>query len=155
MTTREFTLQPALAHRTRMEEVCQMELAEAEVAYEHECRVLNLLCDLERLGYEELEREQLQGQLDMGTIDIYLRDLQMLQKKIDEQQRTVDAMVSSVEEKRQALIEAAKEKKALEKLKEKHDKEAAQALNRAENKLLEEIATSQFHRRRTGVEQLV
>lgn len=155
MTTREFTLQPALTHKKRLEEICQMELAEAEIAHEHERRVLNLLSDLERLGYEELARQQSHGQLDITTINIYLYDLQTLQKKIDEQMRILDSLAATVLQKREALIGAAKEKKALEKLKEKHERELAQALGRAENKLLEEIATSQFNRRKIGLEQLV
>ncbi len=155
MTTRGFTLQPALTHKKRLEEICQMELAEAEIAYGHERRVLSLLGDLERMGYEELERQQGQGQLDITTINIYLYDLQTLQKKIDEQTRILDSLAATVRQKREALVGAAKEKKAMEKLKEKHERELTQALGRTENKLLDEIATSQFNRRKIGLEQLV
>ncbi len=151
---REFTLQPALAHKKKIEEVRQMELAEAELAYEHGRRVLNLLSDLERLGCEELERHQGQGQLDIGSINIYLQELQALQKKIDEQTHLLGSLNATVQQRREILVEATKEKKALEKLREKHDKEVTQALGRAENKLMEEIATSQFHRRKVGLEQL-
>ncbi len=150
MTTLQFTLQPALTHKKRLEEICQMELAEIEVTYEQERRVLDLLAQTERLGYQELQTQQEPGELDIGLINIYMYDLQTLQRRIEEQLALLEIIAENSRLKREELIEVSKDKKALEKLKEKHLKDIAQTMTRAENKVMEDIATSQFHRRKVG-----
>lgn len=150
MMTREFALQPALTHKKRLEDVCQMELAELEVAYDEERRVLDLLFQVERSGYQELQTHQKPGELDVGLISICMYDLQTLQRRIEEQLALLEVLSDKAEQKREELIEVSKEKKALEKLKEKHLKDISQAATRAENKIMEDIATSQYHRRKTG-----
>ncbi len=148
MGTREFNLQPALSYKERLEDICQMALAEIEAAYAREYQVLEMLRELEKLGYQELERQHVMGKLDMGAINVHFGDLQALQRRIHQQMVVLDDLGQKAESKREELIEISKERKALEKLKEKHQKKVAQATVRAENKFMEDIATAQFLRRR-------
>lgn len=150
MLTREFTLQPALSYKTRLEEMRQMELAEIEIAFQQECHVLEALSQIEQAGYRELEQQHLTGQLNMDAIALYLFDLQTLQRRIEQQLTLLEDLSRRIGEKRGELIEASKEKKALEKLKGKYQKEIAQARAMTENKTMEDMATSQFHRRKMG-----
>ena len=148
MLTREFNLQPALSHKQRLEEICQMELAEIEQSYARERRVLELLGELEQLGYEELELQHRLGKLDVAAIGLSFGDVQALQRKLEQQMLVLKDLDEKVQRKREELVEISKAKKALEKLKEKHDIELTQAETRTENKVMDEIATAQFHRRR-------
>lgn len=124
-----------------------MELAEMEMAYAREHRRLGELVGMERRGYSELRREHAREKLDLGVINACFADLQAIQEKIERQAQVLQDLAERARRKRDELIEIAKEKKALEKLKEKHERELAEALARAENKVLQDIATSQFHRR--------
>lgn len=148
MITREFNLQPALSYKERLEEICQMALAEIEATFTREYQVLELLYELEKAGYQELEQQHCLGQLDVGTIGAYFGDLHSLQGRIERQLAVLKDLAEKSKQKREELIEIAKEKKALEKLKEKHQKKVVQAMVRAENKLMDDIAISQFLRHR-------
>ena len=148
MLTHEFNLQPALSHKQRLEEISQMELAELEQSYARERRALELLCELERLGYEEINQQHGSGNLNVAAIGLSFSDLQALQKRLEQQMFVLQDLANKIEHKREELIEISKERKALEKLKEKHARKVAQAMIRAENKIMDEIATSQFYRRR-------
>ncbi|MCL5264140.1 MAG: flagellar export protein FliJ [Chloroflexi bacterium] len=148
MLTREFNLQPALSHKQRLEEICQMELAEIEQSYARERRALQLLDELERLGYEELDQQHGSEKLNIAAIGVSFGDLQMLQKRLEQQLLVLQDLADRIQRKRQELIEISKAKKALEKLKEKHETRIAHAAMKAENKIMDEIATSQFYRRR-------
>lgn len=147
MQAQEFSLQPALSHKQRLEEVCQMELADLEMAYMREYQTLDLLIDLERRGCEDLHQRHQRGRLDLGLIDVCFYDLQTLQRRIAQQAMVLQELTDKVQRKRDELIEISKDKKALEKLKEKHEKVIAESLAKAENKIMQDIATSQFHRR--------
>jgi flagellar protein FliJ len=148
MVTREFSLQPALDHKERQEEICQMELAEIEMNRSRERRILDLLGNLEKVGYRELERQHVIGSLDVCGIGLSFGDLETLQKRIESQLQVLDELSEQARQKRDELIEITKDKKALEKLKEKHEKAIAKAISRAETKVLDDITTAQFHRRK-------
>jgi flagellar export protein FliJ len=148
MQTRAFTLQPALSHKERCEDICQIQLAEIEAVYAREHRVLNLLLSLERLGYDELEKKHLVGKLDVGVIGLCFDDLHHLTRRIEKQRALLSELDDQVQRKREELIEIAKERRALEKLKEKFERERARAVRKAENAAMEEIAVVQSHRRR-------
>lgn len=150
MATRQFSLQPALSYKERLEDVCQMALAEIEASYAREHSIFDLLSELERKGYRELEHQHRLGELDVAMISACFGDLQELQKKIERQLVILNDLAEKAERKREELIEISKEKKALERLKEKHERKVAQAMMRAENKFMDDIATSQFHRRQMG-----
>lgn len=154
MQTRKFRLQPVLSHKERLEDICQTELAAIEIAHARERHVLELLNELERRGLEQLDSQHGVGRLDVDSIALYFYNLQTLQDRIEQQQIALERLAEKAEKKRAQLIEISKEKKSLEKLKEVHDKEVARAEAKAENKILEDIATTQFHRhRRNRIEQ--
>jgi flagellar export protein FliJ len=129
-----------------LEEICQIELAELEMGYRREQNTLHLLLDVEERGLVDLARQHGEERLNLGIIGACFHDLQSLQRRIDGQIVTLQNMAESIRRKRDELIEVSKEKKALEKLKEKHEREIADSLNRAENRVMQDIATSQFHR---------
>lgn len=85
----------------------------------------------------------------MAAIGAFFSELQSLQKKTERQLLVLQELAGKVRQKRDELIEVSKEKKVLEKLKEKHETKVAHELKKAEGKIMEDIATSQFHRRKT------
>lgn len=153
MVTREFSLQPVLTYKERLEDLCQMALAEIEAAVAREHRALELLFEMQRLGYQELEGHHRSGQMDIGAISVSFGDLQALENQIERQLATLTHLTSKAQQKRAELLEISKEKKALEKLKEKHTRHIAKAMAREENKAIDEIATSQFHRRKKSEQE--
>jgi flagellar FliJ protein len=148
MQENEFSLQPVLSHKERLEDICQMELAEVEGAYFQECRRLELLREIERLEYEELQHQHDRADLDLGTIGVCFNDLNATQRRIELQLLLLQDLAEKVQRKRAQLIEISKDKKALEKLKEEHRKRIARAINRAEIKIADDIVTSQSYRLR-------
>ncbi len=150
MQTAEFNLQPALAFKQRLEDICQMELAEIEVAHARERQFLEMLVEQEIRGCQEIEHRQLSGHLDVASIRLGFGDLQAIEKRIEQQLRVLGELAERRRLKQARLLEIAKERKALEKLKEKHEKRMASAVARSENKIMADIALTQYRRQGVG-----
>ncbi len=148
MANGRWTLQPALSHKQRLEDICQMELAKVEVAHARERRMLEQLMAVECQAYEALRRQHMLTELDLGMIDRSFAELRALQRRIEWQLVVLQDLAETVRQRREELLEVTKEKKALEKLKEKHERELAHAMALAEEKAMQDIATTQYHRRK-------
>ncbi len=150
MASNEFSLQPALDYKQRLEEICQMDLAKIETIYRQEDEALRRLADQEEQSYNALSSQHGQASLDLGAITTGFAGLRSLQHRIERQTKVLQELAQEMEKKREELVEISKEKKALEKLKEKHEREVARTIAVAEDKAMQEIATAQFHRRRVS-----
>ncbi|WP_305045782.1 flagellar export protein FliJ [Geoalkalibacter sp.] len=141
----QFKLQPVLNYRQILEDQAKQELA----------RSLQQEADLlERITAEEQELESLYQEYEQRQqIGISCEAMLLFQNRISHKVESVARMVESMERlrrqilhKRQELTEASREKKLLEKLKEKNEQEFQQELKRREGIVLDEVAV-QFHRR--------
>lgn len=134
----EFSLQKVLDYRQRREEQAIRAFAEAQVQLMHEQAVLHhLLIERE----ECLRRSHRRQRLTVDLLDVEQTYLSALEKRIEVQRERVAEAEKVLEEKREALIEAQRERKALERLREKHYEQWRQQLLRAEQKALDDLAT--------------
>lgn len=135
----EFRLEQVLKFRKEVEKMQQLELAQAK--QQHETARDRLKS--EKSALEELEQELAQRQLS----GIEAKDLQLYgdfsRRKLQEIQQIRESLVGlekMVQEKREALLTAAKEKKALEVFKEKKLRDLRLDQLNKERAFLDEIA---------------
>ncbi|WP_305043688.1 flagellar export protein FliJ [Geoalkalibacter sp.] len=141
----QFKLQPVLNYRQILEDQAKQELARS---LQQEAELLG------RLTAEEQELEQLYRDYEQRQrAGIGCAEMLLFQNRISHKVETVARLLDAMERlrqqivrKRQGLTEASREKKLLEKLKEKNDEEFQQELKRREGIVLDEVAV-QFHRR--------
>ena len=141
-----FNLEPVLNHRRLVEETLQKDLAILKIS---------LIDENERLITYEKSRVQLLEELQQiqkeGTttsdILLYLPFIEQVSKDIERQKKRVLELEEKVEQNLKDLLEATKNKKALQKLKEKAFKTYNQKLIKNEQEFLNEVAVSQFNRR--------
>ena len=141
-----FNLEPVLNHRRLVEETLQKDLAISKIS---------LIDETERLITYEKNRDQLLEELQQiqkeGTttsdILLYLPFIEQVSKDIERQKKRVLELEKQVEQNLKDLLEATKNKKALQKLKEKAFKTYNQKLIKNEQDFLNEVAVSQFNRR--------
>jgi len=127
--TFKFRLQTVLDYKIRCEEQEQRILAEKK----------------EILAQELMEKSE-KGILDIVELKMYHEQQKQLRKEIAAQEIRVQQAAADVELQRMKLLEATKEKKTYEKLKEKHHGEYLVEVAAEEQKLLDEIATTKFNR---------
>ncbi len=141
-----FNLEPVLNHRRLVEETLQKDLAILKIS---------LIDENEKLLTYEESRVKLLGELQQiqkeGTttsdILLYLPFIEQVSKDIERQKKRVLELEKKVEQNLKDLLEATKNKKALQKLKEKAFKTYNQKLIKNEQDFLNEVAVSQFNRR--------
>lgn len=143
-----FGLNSVLKHRQRLEDVAQREYAEARMAVEA------CLAKMEAM-YQRIDeiREEIGEAQKNGARDSVMAILEM-EKFINGQKLRIEmlrmearALLVIAEDKQEALIEAAKEKKVLVKLKEKRLLEYREILNQMETKNLDEQNVMRHNRR--------
>jgi flagellar FliJ protein len=135
----KFPLNAVLKHRKRLEEVAQKEYAEARQAVEDCLRAIEAMyqrmdevraeiSDAEKQGSREKMQEILQMDNFLHGQKIRIETLRLHARQL----------LATAEEKQEALVLAAQEKKVLVKLKEKRLKEYHQWLREIETKNLDE-----------------
>lgn len=112
-----FALEPVLEHRKRIEEERQQELAIAQHALNEATAELLTLHDRFR-QHSNILREDHKS-FDVETLRLHYAHLEFLDRAITDQEGVVALRKSEHEAARRVLLVAAKEKKALEKLKER------------------------------------
>lgn len=141
-----FKLQALLNHRRHQEEVSQKELAEAQrelsAAQEYLRRLRNEKHDHVRVLQDR------QKELHTATdILIYLKHIDQLSRKIEEQREQVNRASRNVRRKRTELITIVKKRKTLEKLKENERLAYQQKMMQTERKFNDEVATARHFRK--------
>lgn len=135
----EFSLQKVLDYRQRREEQAIRAFAEAQAQLLHEQAVLHKLV-VER--EECLRRSHRRQRLTVDLLDVEQTYLSALEERIEAQRERVAEAEKVLEERQEALIEAQRERKALERLREKHYEQWRQEILRIEQKALDELATA-------------
>ena len=141
-----FRFQRILKIKERMEEARKIALGKV-------IAVLNLeqerLADLEqtRMLYRQGGRELLALQLDPSLLSLNVSYLQRLQREIQEQRVRIQQVEKAVEEKRQELVEATKERRVYEILKERAVEDYRREQKRQERIMLDEVGGQLYMRR--------
>lgn len=134
-----FGLEAVLKHRRRLEELAQREYAEAQAAV-NEC--LGRLEAMYRRGDEV--REEIRAAQARGDLEI-VREMETFlsgQKiRIETVRLEARGLLEVAEEKQEALVAAAREKKVLDKLREKRLAEYRAKLREMETKELDDLTT--------------
>jgi len=147
-----FQLEGVLRHRERIEQNRQRELAvvQAEMTrLERELAAMN--DDLQR-STAEVRDHHLVGRLDMQYLAAHRRYMLGMQRKVIALAETMGQQKQRVEQARAALAEASKQKKILEKLRERQHQQWAAGLARAEANALDELSTQMSFRELESVE---
>lgn len=145
MSKFKFKLETVLKVKTRIEDLRKIELGEAELKREKARLELGRWQD-EVEANIRIYREKFQKRIIPEEANSYHRYLTWLNRQVDLALLKLQECQREVDNCRQRLIEAAKEKKVLEKLKEKaYQAYQAEQLN-AEIKFLDELGTGRYIR---------
>jgi flagellar export protein FliJ len=141
----KFKLETVLKVKTRLEDLRKRELQKAEVARQQAKMQLESR-QAEVADTIKTYRESCQKKLDVYQAINYHKFLIWQNKQVELADRHLNNCIDKVAQTRQQLVEAAKEKKTVEKLKEKaFENYKAEELN-LEIKFLDELGTGQFTR---------
>ncbi len=141
----KFKLETVLKVKTRVEDLRKIELREAEFRRE-KARLELSRCQAEVEVNIELYREKFRQRINPEEANSYHQYLKWLNLQVDLALLKLEECEREVAVRRERLIEASKEKKILEKLKEKAYQEyQAEQLN-MEIKFLDELGTGRYIR---------
>lgn len=139
MAKDEFRLEQVLKYRKEAERVRQLELAAARLEQESaQDRLKNERSALDKLSREYSQR-QLDG-IDAAELQLFGNFTMRKKKEIRGIRESLVGLEKVVQEKRDLLVAAAKEKKALEVFKEKKMRDLQQERMGKERDFLDEIA---------------
>jgi flagellar FliJ protein len=136
-----FKLEPVLRQRLHLEKEKQRELAliqQQMVALQQELRGLN---DAVQSAATDVRDNRLVGRLDMAFLAAHRRFMAAMQRKGMELVQRMALVQRQVEEAQKALADAARQRKAMEKLREKHLARWKQEQDRLEMLASDELNT--------------
>lgn len=145
----QFRFEALLNARRHAEECLQKEFSEARRTLADEQSILKEKKSNRRHCLQEQQRKQRQGFRGPDMM-LFLAYLQRLERDIDVQQKRVASAERKAGQKRQALIEAVKKRKIIEKLKEKDQESHRQALAEAERKFIDDVAARNYSSARSN-----
>lgn len=137
----EFQLEGVLSHRERIEKDRQRDVAAAVaemVRLEAELQALNR--DVQQ-STADVRNNHLVGRLDLGFLAAHRRYMLGMQRKVVALAERMGQQRVAVDAARRALAEASKQKKIIEKLKERQQQRWAASLARAEANAMDELTT--------------
>jgi flagellar FliJ protein len=144
----QFRFETLLATRRHAEDALQKELSDAKRALAAEQTLLRESKEAHRRSMLELRQRQSEG-FHAQDLLLFGSFLERLAREIDARMKRVAAAERRVNQKRVLLVEAMKQRKVLEKLREKDERDFQQALARSEQKFIDEVATGR-HARHAG-----
>lgn len=141
-----FRLETVLTQRRHVEESFQKELADARLELSAAQAVLRETKDTRRQCTREMRRKQ-RARFRADDMLLYYPYLERLKQEIELHVKRVAAAERKVAQKRQALLEAMKKRKILDKLKEKQFQTHLKAEAVREQWSTDESAAQQYSRR--------
>jgi flagellar FliJ protein len=141
-----FRFETVLAQRRHVEESFQKELAEARQQLSAAQAVLREAKETRRQCMREMRRKQ-RDRFRADDILLYYPYLERLTQEIELHMKSVAAAERKVAQRRQALLEAMKKRKILDKLKEKQFQTHLKAEAGREQRFTDESAAQQHARR--------
>jgi len=138
-----FNLESLLNHRRYQEEILQKELAGLKVRLAAEKDKLWVLRQKKRKTVQQLQEKQTDGHL-VSEIKLFVDFLDQLSKEMEAQRENVLEAERNFSLKRRDLIAAMKERKTLDRLKEKGLQAYEQEQFKKERSFMDEVASRQF-----------
>ena len=135
----QFRLQKVMQARQFKEEIAKKNLAAAQTALKEDLQFLERLEALHRDAMIQMEAH-IEGQVNVADVLLDIAYISSLSEEIAAQQRKIVQRTEEVERKRQMLVEASKDKKMLERIRERRYLAYLQEANRAEQAVIDEIA---------------
>jgi flagellar FliJ protein len=136
-----FKLDGVLRHRERVEEDRQRELAIVQAELSRLQAMVRGIEEEMQKSTADVRDNHLVGRLNMAYLAAHRRYMLGMQRKGMDLLETVNAQQARVNEARAALAEASKQKKILEKLRERHKERWVADVARAEASAADELAT--------------
>lgn len=139
MASMNFELEQVLKYRLEIERLRKQEFATAKQGFEHAHEVLKQ----EELLTNELSREfsQRHGELEcIEEMRMYADFFARKREEIKSQKEQIDYLGRVMNDRREHLLDATKDKKVLESLKEKKAQEFRLAMDQKEQAFMDEIA---------------
>lgn len=140
-----FNLQVLLDYRKRIEEGFQIELSLIQRELENARQAL-LSSQQEKTHYEEELAEREAREVNLQESILYRDYLRGIRKKIQEQRDRVATIKIEFDKKQEELLAATKNRKVLEKVKEKHAKEFMEELQKQERAFVDEVGIRRYQR---------
>jgi flagellar FliJ protein len=140
-----FNLQVLLDYRKRIEEGFQIELSLIQRELENARQAL-LSSQQEKTHYEEELAEREAREVNLQESILYRDYLRGIRKKIQEQRDRVASIKIEFDKKQEELLAATKNRKVLEKVKEKHAKEFMEELQKQERAFVDEVGIRRYQR---------
>lgn len=138
----KFKLQTVLKYRKTLEDQAQQRLAELQ-SLQARLQQQQTEIDSRFAAFTaQLQQKQQQG-LSVLELRLYEEQFGHLRQQSDQLQRQLAELDAQLDQRRQELLVAARERKAIEKLKEKQLAEYLRRLDREERALLDEISLRQ------------
>jgi flagellar FliJ protein len=141
-----FRFQRILEIKERIEEARRAELGEVTAALNRERQQL-LVLQTTRGNYLHMGAPALAQRVDTGLMGIGANYTQRLQREIIEQVQHIEKIEALVENKRQKLLEATRERRVYETLKERAEEAHRREANRRERIQLDEVGEQLYARR--------
>lgn len=144
-----FPLQTLWRWKKSLEEHSQMKLAEMGTrlrAQEEEIEKLTL----KRLGYEQKFKEKFRGGIRAGEYTLYRQFGEDSRRELFSQEEGKRKIIREMDRERETLVSLTKEKKILEKLKEKQFRKFKYEADKADQKAVDEITILKHHPDRKG-----
>jgi len=139
----KFRLESVLEFRKRKEDQRKKELGLLKQFLQKEQAFLKELEEKMIQSQGKMQAEQA-GTLNMELIMNYYYYLTNMKEKILNQIALIEELIMRIEQKREDLITASKERKIMEKLKDNQYKEFRELLEKWEAKAIDEMATNQY-----------
>lgn len=146
-----FNLEPLLRHRKFIEESKQKDVSLIQRDLDYELKILANLKEKQVHLLHEIRVRQTSG-MHPNEYCMYRTFTYRLSKEIETQQKTVEMYKDKLNMARLELLNAVKERKTIEKLKEKKKKDFMQKIRKKEQILLNEAAVIQFNRNKKNKE---
>ena len=140
-----FNLQVLLDYRKRIEEGLQLECSQIQKELESQRQEL-LSCQQEKVRYEEELAEKESREVNLQESVLYRDYLRGMRKKIEELRNRVATKKVELDKKQGQLLAATKNRKVLEKVKEKHAKAFMHELEKRERTFVDEVGIRRYHR---------
>lgn len=151
MKSFRFKLQTALDYKITLEEKKKMELAmQQQEVHQAENDLQEVLRAM--VMAEQDARKHETGYFDVERRQLFFRFWEFLEQRQHQAERRLKLELEQLEDIRKALLSLMQERKVLENLREKHLLQYKQELERAEQKILDEIALNSYIRTNDNVD---
>lgn len=143
----KFRLQTILEYKMDLEEKEKEKLGKILAELQKAIAYKEYLQEKRVQATKELKEKQKAGGINVTELKFYTHYLKKLDRDIVEATLMIEQIKAQERLQRKALLEAAKERKKYDKLKEKHKEIFDQEQEEKERKLIDELATIKFARR--------